>query len=133
MLSPSWSDLSMFLEPAHKALGQDVAKKIATADLSTPATVGAKLGELGLFGLVLPPRLGGTVVANTGPDASVDVRALCIVREALAYPSLDGDPARDPDPRVRAHRARGGQRRRVDEGERQDRGRLVGPRWREGL
>jgi acyl-CoA dehydrogenase len=77
----------MFLEPAHKALGQDVAKKIASADLSTPATVGAKLGELGLFGLVLPPRLGGTAVANTGPDASVDVRALCIVREALAYSS----------------------------------------------
>jgi acyl-CoA dehydrogenase len=82
----------MFLDPAHKALGQEIARKLASADLSSPATVGARLGELGLFGLLVPPALGGTIVANPALAAPVDVRALCIVREALAYisPLADG-------------------------------------------
>jgi acyl-CoA dehydrogenase len=87
MLTPSFSDLSMFLEPAHRALGQDIAHKLPSADLANPKTVGVQLGELGLLGLVVPPALGGAIVANPALDAPVDVRALCIVREALAYTS----------------------------------------------
>jgi acyl-CoA dehydrogenase len=85
MLPPSWSDLPMFLEPAHKALGQDLARRLASADLESPSTVAARMGELGLFGLLVPPGLGGAIVHNAAVDAPVDVRALCIVREALAY------------------------------------------------
>jgi acyl-CoA dehydrogenase len=91
MLSRSYADLSMFLLPAHRSLGQELEKRIASCDLTKPQTVGARLGELGLFGLVVPPSAGGTTVGAGTSDTSIDVRALCIAREALAYASPFAD------------------------------------------
>jgi len=86
MLERSFTDLSMFLDPAHRLLGQELERRIASADLSSMATIGARLGELGLFGLAVPPAAGGTTVGSSAA-MDVDVRALCVAREILAHAS----------------------------------------------
>src|ERR1700679_1432421 len=92
MLTRSYADLSMFLEPAHRTLGVELEKRIAAADLTKPKEIGRELGELGLFGLTVPESSGGTALATATSADAVDVRALCIAREALAYasPLADG-------------------------------------------
>jgi acyl-CoA dehydrogenase len=92
MLTRSYADLSMFLEPAHRSLGVELEKRIAAADLTKPKEIGRELGELGLFGLTVPESSGGTALATATSADAVDVRALCIAREALAYasPLADG-------------------------------------------
>jgi acyl-CoA dehydrogenase len=90
MLERSFSDMSVFLDPAHRLLGQELERRIASADLSKTETIGARLGELGLFGLTVPPAAGGTTLGS--PAAmDVDVRALCVAREVLAYASPMAD------------------------------------------
>jgi acyl-CoA dehydrogenase len=77
----------MFMSAAHRALGEELSARISESDprLDSPSEVGARLAELGLFDLLLPHDDGGRRVGED--DARVDVRALCLVREALAYSS----------------------------------------------
>jgi acyl-CoA dehydrogenase len=76
-------DLPMFFEPEHLELGRTLAAcfRAADADLHVPARVIPRLAALGLLDLVVPK-----------PDARVDVRALSLAREAIAYasPLADG-------------------------------------------
>jgi acyl-CoA dehydrogenase len=82
----SWAAMPMFFDAAHRELGQrcdelnddDVA-------LHDPPRVIPRLGELGLLGLLVPARHGGRAWGAEGN--AVDVRALCVAREALAYVS----------------------------------------------
>jgi acyl-CoA dehydrogenase len=86
----SSTDLPMFMTEGHRRLGQELASKIAGSDdlLQHPARVGARLAELGLFDLLLPPAEGGRRLHDEdAARRTVDVRALCLVREALAYHS----------------------------------------------
>jgi acyl-CoA dehydrogenase len=79
----SWLDLPMFFEPKHVELGSTLAPSFrsADADLHTPQRVIPWLGALGLLDLVVPKG-----------DDRVDVRALSLAREAMAYasPLADG-------------------------------------------
>jgi acyl-CoA dehydrogenase len=81
-------DLPMFMEDAHRRLGAELSESIVASDehLQHPAEVGARLAELGLFDLLLPAGDGGRQL-RTDAEQAVDVRALCLVREALAYHS----------------------------------------------
>ncbi len=76
-------DLPMFFEPAHVELGAALAAsfRAADADLHTPARVIPRLASLGFLDLVVPKE-----------GARVDVRALSLAREAIAYasPLADG-------------------------------------------
>ena len=88
----SFLELPMFFEAAHKNLGASIAAKLAAdaGGLHEVDSVAARLGDLGLFELLVPRALGGWAEA-TNPQAT-DVRALCVAREALAYesPLADG-------------------------------------------
>lgn len=79
----SYLDLPMFFEPAHAELGRSVAAsfRAADAELHTPMRVIPRLAALGLLALVVPEG-----------EARVDVRALSLAREAMAYasPLADG-------------------------------------------
>jgi acyl-CoA dehydrogenase len=86
-LARSFSDLSMFLEPAHRALGEELERRVESKDLGNVDTVATSLGELGVFGLAIPSSLGGTTVGTVASASAVDVRALCIAREALGHAS----------------------------------------------
>lgn len=85
-VKPSWSALPMFFDDAHRALGErcDAVDDDDRA-LHDPARVIPRLGELGLLGLLVPAQQGGG--AWGGGGTAVDVRALCVAREALAYSS----------------------------------------------
>jgi len=82
----TWSLLPMFFDDAHRALGEACAR-IEHADLHEPARVLPHLGRAGLLELLAPPAHGGRDFGHDG----LDVRALCIVREALAYVSPTAD------------------------------------------
>ena len=77
----------MFLEPAHAALGRELEERIATIDFGDADSVVSRLRELGLFGLTVSPSAGGKALGTAASPETVDVRALCIAREALAYAS----------------------------------------------
>jgi acyl-CoA dehydrogenase len=85
----SSSDLPMFMTDGHRRLGDELATKITATDdaLQHAASVGERLAELGLFELLLPSVDGGRRVDESSVVHAVDVRALCLVREALAYHS----------------------------------------------
>ena len=87
----SSSDLPMFFTGGHRKLGDELAAKVSGQDplLDAPARVGARLAELGLFELLVPVADGGRAIDGVSADRhhSIDVRALCLVREALAYHS----------------------------------------------
>jgi acyl-CoA dehydrogenase len=71
---PSWQSLPMFFGKEHEALGARCDEQIKDDDaaLHDPKRVVPRLGELGLLNLLIP---------------KVDVRSLCVAREALAYSS----------------------------------------------
>ena len=92
----SWSALPMFCDEAHRALGEECDRALATVDpltqdvaLHTPAHVIPRLAELGLLRLLVPTNQGGGAWGHGG--TGVDVRALCIAREAIAYVSPMAD------------------------------------------
>jgi len=82
-------DLPMFMTPAHCALGAELSTKVSASDdlLQSPTAVAKRLAELGLFELLVPAADGGRSMRTDEAARSVDVRALCLVREALAYHS----------------------------------------------
>ncbi len=85
-IKPSWSALPMFFDEPHRELGQRCdAIDDGDAALHDPARVIPRLGELGHLKLLVPATQGGGAWAADG--RAVDVRALCVVREALAYSS----------------------------------------------
>ena len=83
---PSWAALPMFFDAAHRGLGE-ACDAIHDGDvaLHDPPRVIPRLGELGLLQLLVPANQGGGAWGAGG--AAVDVRALCVAREALAYSS----------------------------------------------
>jgi acyl-CoA dehydrogenase len=82
-------DLPMFFDDGHRALGGELAASIKATDeaLHAPLAVARRLAELGLFELLVPPVDGGRALVQGPAGKAVDVRALCLVREALAYVS----------------------------------------------
>lgn len=86
-LRSSWSLLPMFFDAPHRALGQECDRVFVQQDaaLHTAARVIPRLAELGLLQLLVPANQGGGGWGGGG--VSVDVRALCIAREAIAYVS----------------------------------------------
>ena len=83
----SSADLPMFMADGHRLLGDELAAKITGSDerLQNPSDVGGRLAELGLFDLLLPTGDGGRKIRADDGRQAIDVRALCLVREALAY------------------------------------------------
>jgi acyl-CoA dehydrogenase len=81
----------MFLSEAHRALGDEIASRCAgEGGVLEDAPQSARwLGTFGLFELLVPPALGGRRVG--AQESQVDVRALCVAREALAYVSPVAD------------------------------------------
>ncbi len=81
----------MFCDDAHRALGEACDRDLVDEDarLHTAARVVPRLAELGLVALLVPKRHGGSAWGNDG--SAVEVRALCIAREAIAYVSPMAD------------------------------------------
>jgi acyl-CoA dehydrogenase len=82
-MRPSWGAFPMFFEGAHRALGEECEKLAGDDAMHDAAQVIPRLGKLGLLQLLVPAQLGGGAWAHGG--SAVDVRSLCVVREALAY------------------------------------------------
>jgi acyl-CoA dehydrogenase len=87
----SWAALPMFVDEPHRALGAKLDAAVSADDgaLHDPARVCPRLAELGLLSLLVPASAGGGAWGHDGKG--VDVRALCIAREALAYASPVAD------------------------------------------
>ncbi len=87
----SYERLPMFVDAPHVALGRDLDARLTDDDgaLHDAPRVAARLAELGLLRLLVPTAQGGGAWARDG--AAVDVRALCVAREALAYVSPMAD------------------------------------------
>jgi acyl-CoA dehydrogenase len=85
--TPSWSALPMFFDDAHCALGKELDRVVTDGDhaLRDAARVCPRLAEQGLLQLLVPANLGGGAWGHGG--TGLDVRALCVAREALAYVS----------------------------------------------
>ena len=83
----SWSALPMFFDEPHRALGERCDASLADSDvaLHEPQRVVPRLAELGLTGLLVPSKQGGGAWGHGG--TGIDVRALSIAREAIAYVS----------------------------------------------
>lgn len=83
----SWSALPMFFDEPHRALGERCDRDLADADvaLHEPHRVIPRLADLKLLPLLVPANHGGGAWGHNG--AGVDVRALSIAREAIAYVS----------------------------------------------
>jgi acyl-CoA dehydrogenase len=82
------ASLPMFFGAPHQALSSSLSPLLASFPFEDhdPASVVARLASTRLFELLVPSEHGGRAVV---PEASgrVDVRALCLVREALGYVS----------------------------------------------
>jgi acyl-CoA dehydrogenase len=83
----SWSALPMFFDEPHRTLGAECDRVLADSDvaLHEPPRVIPRLGQLGLLQLLVPKSQGGGAWGHGG--TAVDVRALSIAREAIAYVS----------------------------------------------
>ena len=83
----SWSALPMFFDEPHRALGGECDRVLADSDvaLHEPHRVVPRLAELGFLQLLVPVSQGGGAWGHGG--TGIDVRALSIAREAIAYVS----------------------------------------------
>ncbi len=81
----------MFCDAPHRVLGEACDRDLIDDDarLHTASLVVPRLAKLGLTALLVPRRNGGGAWGDGG--AGVDVRALCIAREAIAYVSPMAD------------------------------------------
>ena len=86
-IRPSWSALPMFFDDAHRELGKECERVLSDDDvaLHKAERVIPRLAELGLLKLLVPAQQGGGAWGHGG--TSVDVRALSVAREAIAYVS----------------------------------------------
>jgi acyl-CoA dehydrogenase len=86
-IAPSSTALPFFFDEAHRTLATDLERAITNDDheLHDAARVVPRLAEHKLLRLLVPSADGGGAWARNG--AGVDVRALCMTREALAYVS----------------------------------------------
>ena len=78
-----WSDAGPLYEDGHRLLAAQLEEKLVRPGdeaLHEAARVGRRMADLGLFKYLLPNALGHK-------DGQIDVRALCTVREILAYHS----------------------------------------------
>src|SRR4051794_36384744 len=84
---PSWSALPMFFDEPHRALGKECDRVLGDDDvaLHTADRVVPRLAALGLLPLLVPAKHGGGAWGHGG--SGVDVRALSVAREAIAYVS----------------------------------------------
>lgn len=84
---PSWSTLPMFFDAPHRALGESCEKDLSSHDpaLHDATRVMPRLAELALLPLLVPQAHGGGAWGRGGK--AIDVRALCVAREALAWDS----------------------------------------------
>lgn len=87
----SWSALPMFFDEPHRELGARVDRSVVDDDvaLHDASRVVPRLAELGLLELLVPQSHGGGAWGHGGKG--VDVRALSVAREALAYASPMAD------------------------------------------
>lgn len=83
----SWSALPMFFDEPHRTLGAECDRVLTDSDvaLHEPPRVIPRLAQLGLLQLLVPKSQGGGAWGHGG--TAVDVRALSIAREAIAYVS----------------------------------------------
>jgi acyl-CoA dehydrogenase len=86
----SFEALPMFFDGPHRELGAELERAVTASPgsdgaLADAARVVPRLGELGLLRLLVPASHGGGAWGRGGE--SLDVRALSIAREALAYVS----------------------------------------------
>jgi acyl-CoA dehydrogenase len=81
----------MFFDEAHRALGAECERTLSELDvaLHAPSRVIPRLAEIGLLQLLVPANQGGGAWGRGG--TSVDVRSLCVAREAIAYVSPMAD------------------------------------------
>lgn len=85
----STDDLGFFFEERHRALAAKLAE-IAPAleDEHEGAKVARELGErFGLYAWLVPEALGGADVGRPNDPTFIDLRSLCLIREALGYAS----------------------------------------------
>jgi acyl-CoA dehydrogenase len=77
----------MFFDEAHRALGKECDRVLSDEDvaLHSAERVVPRLAELGLLKLLVPSSHGGGAWGHGG--AGIDVRALSVAREAIAYVS----------------------------------------------
>src|SRR5438309_9034172 len=87
-MMPRVDDLPMFWGDAHRALCDELGAGIARqeSELHEPHRAAQAMARMGLYALLVPPALGGRTM-SLGRDQAIDVRALCVAREALAYAS----------------------------------------------
>ncbi len=81
--SSPWDGAGPLYEDAHRLLAAQLEEKLATPGdeaLHEAARVGRRMADLGLFKYLVPNALGLR-------EGQIDVRALCTVREILAYQS----------------------------------------------
>ena len=114
----SWQDLPMFFDAPHRALGEELAASVPArqADLEHAAAAARAMGSLGLYALLVPSASGGRVI-DPSRTTAIDVRALCVAREALGYTSPLADSifavqGLGSHPVVLAHPGTGGAERR---------------------
>ncbi|HEU4410947.1 MAG TPA: acyl-CoA dehydrogenase family protein [Polyangiaceae bacterium] len=85
----STDDLGFFFEPRHAELAARLAAIAgALGGEHDAARVARELGaRFGLYAWLVPEALGGAEAGRPGDPSYVDLRALCLVREALGYAS----------------------------------------------
>jgi len=94
----STDDLDPFFDPRHHTLAAALREVLPPAlgasapDRDDVACVARAMGEqLGLYAHVVPEALGGAAMGRPDDAAYIDVRGLCVVREALGqvHPTAD--------------------------------------------
>ena len=83
----STDDLGFFFDPRHAALAGRLAEaaRALEGEHDAPAVARAMGERLGLYALLVPEALGGEASERPDDAAYVDVRSLCLAREALGY------------------------------------------------
>ncbi len=81
-----------FFDARHTALAARLSELAPSLEGEHDAVSLARgLGELGLTKLLLPEALGGAAIGQPASPTAVDVRGVCLAREALAYVSPTAD------------------------------------------
>lgn len=89
----STDDLGFFFEPRHQALAPTLvaAARALEDEHDAPALARAMGARHGLYALLVPEALGGAPAGRPGDGAYIDLRSLCLAREALGYSNAMAD------------------------------------------